>query len=118
VQKAYDIREVIELLRQYDFSGQRRVSFEYTMFAGVNDSKRHADELVHLLKGLECRMNLIRFHTIPGSDLHASGKETIEAFQTRLSNAGIITTLRASRGEDIMAACGLLAGKGLKKGEK
>jgi len=118
VQKGYDIREVIDLIKQYDFTGQRRVSFEYTMFAGLNDSKRHADELVHLLKGLECRINLIRFHAIPDSDLKTSGRETIEAFQTRLNNAGITTTIRASRGEDIMAACGLLAGKGLRKGEK
>ena len=115
VQKAYDLREIIALLKQYDFTGQRRVSFEYTMFAGVNDTKRHADELVRLLKGLECRINLIRFHSIPDSPLRTSPREVIEAFQSRLTNAGITTTLRASRGEDIMAACGLLAGKGLKK---
>ena len=65
VQKAWDIREVVELLRQYDFTGQRRVSFEYTMFKGLNDDKRHADALVRLLRGLECRVNLIRFHMIP-----------------------------------------------------
>ena len=65
VQKAWDIREVVELLRQYDFTGQRRVSFEYTMFKGLNDDKRHADALVRLLRGLECRVNLIRFHEIP-----------------------------------------------------
>lgn len=115
VQKGFDILKVVELLRQYDFSGQRRVSFEYTMFAGVNDTKRHADALVRLLKGLQCRINLIRFHTIPESSLKPSDEGTIEQFKSRLNNAGIITTLRASRGEDIMAACGLLAGRGLKK---
>ncbi|MBQ0025657.1 MAG: 23S rRNA (adenine(2503)-C(2))-methyltransferase RlmN [Bacteroidales bacterium] len=115
VQKAYDIREVVSLLRQYDFTGQRRVSFEYTMFAGVNDTKRHADALVKLLRGLECRINLIRFHAIPDSPLKTSSPQTIESFKQRLNNAGITTTLRASRGEDIMAACGLLAGKGLKR---
>jgi len=118
VQNAYDIREVIGLLRHYDFSGQRRVSFEYTMFSGVNDSKRHADELARLVRGLECRVNLIRFHSIPDSELRTSEREIMEAFQARLVNAGVTTTMRASRGEDIMAACGLLAGKGLKKGEK
>lgn len=115
VQKGYDIREIVELIRKYDFTGQRRVSFEYTMFSGVNDTKRHADALVRLLKGLECRVNLIRFHTIPDSDLRTSPMEVMDTFKTRLNNAGITTTIRASRGEDIMAACGLLAGKGLKK---
>jgi len=115
VQKAWDIRDVVALLRQHDFTGQRRVSFEYTMFAGVNDSRRHADALAQLLRGLECRVNLIRFHAIPDSPLRTSAPEAIAAFQARLQKAGITTTLRASRGEDIMAACGLLAGKGLKR---
>lgn len=115
VQKGYDIREIVELIRQYDFTGQRRVSFEYTMFSGVNDTKRHADGIVQLLRGLECRVNLIRFHAIPDSELRTSPVEVIETFKARLNKAGITTTLRASRGEDIMAACGLLAGKGLKK---
>ena len=117
VQKTWDIRQVVDLIRQYDFTGQRRVSFEYTMFAGVNDSRRHADALARLLQGLECRVNLIRFHAIPDAPLRTSGPEAIAAFQARLQKAGITTTLRASRGEDIMAACGLLAGKGLKKND-
>ncbi len=115
VQKGWPIADVIALLRRYDFSGQRRVSFEYTMFAGVNDSARHADALARLLRGLPCRVNLIRFHAIPDSPLRTSGDAAIAAFQARLQKAGITTTLRASRGEDILAACGLLAGKGLKK---
>ena len=115
VQKAWPLQEVLELIRQYDFSGQRRVSFEYTMFAGMNDTPRYADALARLLRGIPCRVNLIRFHTIPDTPFSASAHETIAAFQARLQEAGILTTLRASRGEDIMAACGLLAGKGLKK---
>lgn len=115
VQRAYGIEEVIGLIRRYDFSGQRRVSFEYTMFAGVNDTKAHADALVRLLRGLQCRVNLIRFHTVPDSPLVTSPMERMELFKTRLNNAGITTTIRASRGEDIMAACGLLAGEGLKR---
>lgn len=115
VQRAYGIEDVISLIRKYDFSSQRRVSFEYTMFAGVNDTKAHADALIKLLRGVQCRVNLIRFHAIADSPLSTSPAERIELFKTRLNNAGIITTLRASRGEDIMAACGLLAGKGLKK---
>ena len=115
VQKGWPLQDVVALLRHYDFSGQRRVSFEYTMFAGVNDSARHADALARLLKGLPCRINLIRFHAIPDSPLRTSSDGAIAAFQARLQKAGITTTLRASRGEDILAACGLLAGKGLKK---
>ena len=85
------------------------------MFAGVNDTRRHADALARLLYGLECRVNLIRFHAIPDSPLRTSSPAAISAFQNRLQKAGITTTLRASRGEDILAACGLLAGKGLNK---
>jgi len=111
VQKAWDIREVVALLKQYDFSGQRRVSFEYTMFAGLNDSFRHSDALIRLLSGLECRVNLIRFHKIPDFPYESSPAPTIEAFRQRLCNNGLMATLRASRGEDILAACGMLAGK-------
>lgn len=118
VQKAYHLEDIIDLIKKYDFSGQRRVSFEYIMFAGVNDTRRHTDRLIKLLGGLECRMNLIRFHTIPDSPLKTSSIQTIEEFKKRLNNAGIITTLRASRGEDIMAACGLLAGKEGEKDER
>ena len=110
-QKAWDIREVLGLIRQYDFSGQRRVSFEYTMFAGFNDDKRHADALVRLFSGLECRVNLIRFHRIPDFPYETSPDVVMERFRDRLSAHGVTTTIRSSRGEDILAACGLLAGQ-------
>jgi len=109
-QKAFPIQDVIDLIRQYDFTGQRRVSFEYTMFAGHNDTPRHADALLHLLKGLECRVNLIRFHRIPDFPYGTSSREAMEAFRDRLTRGGVTATIRASRGEDILAACGLLAG--------
>jgi 23S rRNA (adenine2503-C2)-methyltransferase len=111
VQKAFDEKEIIELLRSYDFSGQRRVSFEYTMFSGWNDTKLHADALIRLLKGLECRVNLIRFHEIPNFPYQSSSLQAMAAFRDRLDNNGITCTIRASRGEDILAACGMLAGK-------
>ena len=111
VQKAYPIDEVLELIRQYDFSGQRRVSFEYTMFSGFNDDKRHADALIRKLRGLECRVNLIRFHKIPDFPYETSPDRKMEEFRDRLSNNGIICTIRSSRGEDILAACGMLAGQ-------
>ena len=110
-QHRHDIRDVIALIKKYDFSGQRRVSFEYTMFAGVNDDKRHADGVISLLKGIPCRVNLIRFHKIPDSDLATCPTAVMELFEQRLQKAGITTTIRASRGEDILAACGMLAGK-------
>jgi len=110
VEKAYPIAEVLDLIRQYDFTGQRRVSFEYTMFSGLNDSLRHADELARMLRGLECRVNLIRFHQIPDFPYSTSDAAAMERFKERLERRGITTTLRASRGEDILAACGLLAG--------
>ncbi len=111
MEKPFPIHKTLELIRKYDFTGQRRVSFEYIMFAGINDDKRHADALVKMLRGLECRVNLIRFHKIPDSPLAPSPMPVIEKFKKRMNDAGIVTTLRASKGEDIMAACGMLSGK-------
>lgn len=110
-QKAYPIAEVVKMLREYGFAGQRRVSFEYIMFDGVNDTERHLEALVQLLKGLECRINLIKFHTIEGSSLKGSSAQTISWFNGELNRAGITTTTRSSRGEDIFAACGMLAAR-------
>ena len=109
VQKAWSITEVVRLIRQYDFTGQRRVSFEYTVFEGWNNTPRHAQALVKLLQHLECRVNLIRFHRIP--DFPYETGQNMEAFQKMLQEGGLTATIRASRGEDIFAACGLLAGK-------
>lgn len=111
VQQIYPLEEVLALIRQYDFTGQRRVSFEYTMFSGLNDDKRHADALVRMLRGLECRVNLIRFHKIPDFPYETSHDGSMELFRDRLTRAGITATIRASRGEDIYAACGMLAGE-------
>jgi len=114
-QKVWSITEVVRLLGKYDFSGQRRVSFEYTMFSGFNDDKRHADALIRMLRGLECRVNLIRFHKIPDFPYESSSLRKMEEFRDRLNNNGIICTIRSSRGEDILAACGMLAGKHTEK---
>lgn len=117
VQKAYHLEDVLSLIRQYDFTGQRRVSFEYTMFSGFNDTKRHEDALIRMLGGLECRVNLIRFHQIPDFPYVSSPLKIMEAFRDRLNSHGITCTIRASRGEDILAACGMLAGQHGKKQE-
>lgn len=115
IQSVYPIAKVIDELRNWDFSHQRRVSFEYIMFKGVNDSMRHANELVKILHGISCRVNLIRFHAIPDTPLEGSSDEDIIRFQNILKARGIMTTIRASRGEDIFAACGLLSTKELLK---
>lgn len=103
------IEDIVELLRNYDFSHQRRLSFEYIVFGGLNDSQAHAQAIVRLLHGLECRVNLIRFHQIPHVPLHGASEEKMESFRDYLTQHGIYTTIRASRGQDIFAACGLLS---------
>ena len=109
-QKAFPIASVIKLLHSYDFSHQRRLSFEYIMWKGVNDDIENAKAVAALLKGLECRVNLIRFHSIPDVDLKPATEERMLMFRNYLNSQGIVCTIRASRGEDIMAACGMLAG--------
>ena len=111
VQQAYPIAEVIELLKTYDWTHQRELTFEYIVFRGLNDDKRHAQELLHLLKGLSCKVNLIRFHAIPDVELQSSDLRAMEAFRDYLCQHGLMTTIRASRGEDIYAACGMLSSK-------
>ena len=108
-EKQMSINEIVGLLRQYDFSHQRRCSFEYICFAGLNDTTTHAREIVKLLQGLECRVNLIRFHEIPDVDLPGSDEKRMEALRDYLTAHGVFTTIRASRGQDILAACGLLS---------
>ncbi len=111
VEKAWPLNDVIALIKQYDFTGQRRVSFEYTIFDGWNNTPRHAKELIRLLRGLECRVNLIRFHQIPDFPYGTAPETAMEDFREMLERGGLTATIRASRGEDIFAACGLLAGK-------
>ena len=108
-ERGMSIEEVVELLRGYDFSHQRRLSFEYIVFGGINDTPAHARQIVALLKGLDCRVNLIRFHQIPNVPLHGADETRMEQLRDYLTAHGIFTTIRASRGEDIYAACGLLS---------
>ncbi len=109
VERAWPIARVAEVLRGYDFTHQRRVSFEYIVMSGLNDSPRHVRELCRLLDGIKCRINLIRFHRIPGSPYFSPGDEQMRRLRDTLTARGIQTTIRASRGEDIQAACGLLS---------
>lgn len=107
-ERAMPLTDVLQLLAGYDFSHQRRLSFEYIVFAGINDSLRHAEEMVRRLRGLTCRVNLIRFHPIPGSDLRGADDDSILRLRDYLTQHGIFATVRASRGQDIDAACGML----------
>lgn len=113
IQNKYPISDVLDVIRSHDFGLQRRVSFEYIMFAGINDTPRHVSELAKLLKGIDCRVNLIRFHSIPDTPFQGSDEQTIQSFKDALNARGVLTTVRASRGEDIQAACGLLSTKEL-----
>jgi len=115
IQNVYPITEVIREIKRWDLGRQRRISFEYIMFKGVNDTVRHATELVKLLNGIKCRINLIRFHPIPDTPLEGTSEAGIVSFQNLLKAKGLIVTVRASRGEDIFAACGLLSTKELIK---
>lgn len=110
-EKGMPLHDIIDLLRQYDFTHQRRLSFEYIMLGGKNDTTAHAREIVRLLKGMECRVNLIRYHQIPDVPLPETNEERMEPFRDYLTHHGIFTTIRASRGQDIYAACGLLSTK-------
>ncbi|MCE1201809.1 MAG: 23S rRNA (adenine(2503)-C(2))-methyltransferase RlmN [Bacteroidia bacterium] len=115
IENVYPAEEVIEVLRTFDLSRQRRISFEYIMFKDLNDTPRHVKGLTKLLNGLRCRINLIRFHPIPDTPLESSTEQTIQLFREALVKKGIRTTVRASRGQDIFAACGLLSTKELVK---
>ena len=108
IEKRYHLTDVVAMLKQYNWQHQRRVSFEYICWHGQNDTIRHAKELVRLLKGLPCRINLIRFHAGVDQAFAGSDEKQMEWLRDYLSDNGITTTIRRSRGEDILAACGML----------
>jgi 23S rRNA (adenine2503-C2)-methyltransferase len=109
IQRTNSVRDVLDIIRTFGFNGQRRVSFEYILFKGLNDSPRHVNELAKILNGIRCRINIIRFHHVPGSPYESPDEKATIIFRDKLNAKGILTTIRASRGEDIQAACGLLS---------
>ena len=115
IEKVYPLYDILSLIKKYDFTHQRRVSFEYIVFKDLNDSLKHADALAKLLSDIPCRINLIRFHNIPGAEFNSPDAKKMEDFRGRLNAKGLICTIRVSRGEDIFAACGMLS---TAKGEK
>lgn len=111
IEKAYPIEQTIKLLKHYNWKSQRHLTFEYIVFDNLNNQARHIKALCRLLNGLPCRINLIRFHTIPNTRYKGVSDEEMIAFRDNLNKKGILTTIRTSKGEDIMAACGLLSTK-------
>ena len=109
IQRTNTVKEVLDIIRKFDLNNQRRVSFEYILFKGVNDTPMHIKELARILNGIKCRINIIRFHPIPGAEFHSPDPEATINFKEALNAKGILTTIRASRGVDIQAACGLLS---------
>ncbi|MDX9724781.1 MAG: 23S rRNA (adenine(2503)-C(2))-methyltransferase RlmN [Bacteroidales bacterium] len=109
IQRTNSVAQLLDIIRGFDFTSQRRVSFEYIVFEGINHSPRHVRELARILNGIKCRINLIRFHPVPDSDLKSPDEKQIVEFRDALGAKGIITTIRVSRGLDIQAACGLLS---------
>jgi 23S rRNA (adenine2503-C2)-methyltransferase len=118
IENVYSLKEVLDTIKSYDMGRQRRVSFEYIVFNNLNDTPAHAKELARLLNGMRCRMNLIRFHPIPDTPLEGTSENSLQEFKDMLNKKGILTTIRASRGQDIYAACGLLSTKKLVKPEE
>ena len=115
VEIAYPIEEVLQEIRNWDFGRQRRVSFEYIVFSGLNDTPAHVKEMARVLDGIKCRINLIRFHPIPNTPLKGTDEATLQGFKEALNDKNITTTIRSSRGQDIYAACGLLSTKEMVK---
>ena len=109
VQKTNTVAQVLDIIRNFDFNSQRRIFFEYILFKDLNDTPRHIKELAKILNGIKCRINIIRFHPIPGSEFFSPDEQTTISFKEALNKKGILTTIRASRGVDIQAACGLLS---------
>lgn len=115
-ERQMSITDIVAMLKRYDFSHQRRISFEYIMFDGVNDTPDDAKAIISLVGGMECRVNLISFHPIPDVNLRGCSREKMENFRDYLTKHGVFTTIRASRGLDILAACGMLSTANKKSG--
>ena len=109
IQRTNVLADILDIIRNFEMNSQRRISFEYILFKDVNDTPHHIKELARILNGIKCRINIIRFHKIPGSEFYSPDEETTIRFKEALIAKGILTTIRASRGVDIQAACGLLS---------
>jgi 23S rRNA (adenine2503-C2)-methyltransferase len=110
INKKYPLDVMLESCRQYPMPGRRLLTFEYILMEGINSSVQDARKLAALLKGLRCKLNLIVFNEYPGSAFKSPSPKTVEAFQQTMIDHHYTTILRASKGSDILAACGQLSG--------
>ncbi|MDP3491796.1 MAG: 23S rRNA (adenine(2503)-C(2))-methyltransferase RlmN, partial [Hyphomonadaceae bacterium] len=116
INKKYNLKELFDAIRQYpDLSNSKRVTFEYVMLKGINDSLAEARDLVRLMKHVPAKINLIPFNPWPGTKYECSDWETIEAFAEVLNRAGYASPIRTPRGRDILAACGQLRSESVKE---
>ena len=113
INKKYPLHELMAACKTYFQDSRRKITFEYTMIAGVNDQERHAHQLIKLLTGVSCKINLIPFNPFHGCAYQCSASQTIEKFRAILLNAGLNTIVRKTRGSDINASCGQLVAKKL-----
>lgn len=112
INEKYPLEKLIPACRAYLRGEKRRkITWEYVMLDGINDSDRHARELIRLLEGTPSKINLIPFNPFPGSNYRSSPRERIDHFRDRLVRSGLVVITRKTRGEDIDAACGQLVGK-------
>ena len=109
IEKTNPVEEIIRFIRNLRIDKQQRISFEYILFDGLNDTPEHIKGLTKLLHGLKCRVNLIKYHSLPNSVLKSPQQEKMIWFRNSLTRKGLFTTIRKSRGQDIQAACGLLS---------
>ncbi len=115
LENKYPIEEVCDELRKYNWYGQRRLTFEYIVLKGINDTYSHAKEVSYLLRGLDAMVNLIYYNPTPEFPFSAPSPQEMEEFQKELEGFNLATTIRQSKGQDILAACGLLSTKELSK---
>ena len=113
INRKYPIRELLDACRRYTRDGARhhRVTFEYVLLAGINDQPEHARQLIALLQDIPCKINLIPFNPFPGSPFVRPSMNAVHAFERLLGDAGFVTIIRRTRGDDIDAACGQLVGQ-------
>lgn len=110
VNRKYPLKTLLSACRDYPMPGRRMLTFEYILMSGINDSPEDAKKLASLLKGVRCKLNLITLNEFPGSPFRTPSKQTVRAFQQILLDHHYTAILRASRGSDILAACGQLSG--------
>jgi 23S rRNA (adenine2503-C2)-methyltransferase len=116
INKKYPLTTLLDACRNYPMPGRRMLTFEYILIADVNSSADSAEKLARLLRGMRCKLNLIAFNEFPGSSFRAPSLDEMKAFQQILLDHHYTAIVRASKGSDILAACGQLSGQRSQRG--